>query len=366
MAKRHTAQNEQQKLGQYFTTNSDTILEGFEDLVVGKHVVDPFAGQKDLLRWAEHNGAASVKGYDLVPQSSDIIRNDSLKNPTDYTGLIVVSNPPYLSRNKTKGDKSVFDQWNQNDYYKCHLASLASCDEAIVIVPANFFCESSDRIRKLLFKTHSITKAKFWTEPAFDDATVSVTAFHMVKKAKPYQDFPCLILPENTEIRMILRQENNYLHGDTFFDYIQNARDIAAIKTDVGMPAPNTNLVVGLLDNGKWKSGISYNSGEPVYTNPKSFTTYQLTLPEYTLTEEQQQRIAVLFDARLIEFRKKYHSMFLSNYMGPNQKILSRSIIKKLLGRVMDELDIPDPKNGMIKQKQQAVFSSMFSVAASS
>ena len=344
MAKRHTAQNQQQKLGQYFTTNSDAMLEGFESLVVGKHVIDPFAGQKDLLHWAERNGAASAQGCDLVPQSSDIVCNDSLKNPPDYTGLMVVSNPPYLSRNKCKHDKSVFAQWGQNDYYKCHLASLANCDQAIVIVPANFFCESSARARERLFETHSITRAKFWTEPAFDDATVSVAVFHIVKKTKPLQDFSCLILPENTEIRMTLRRENSYLHGDTFFDYIRNARDIVAVKTDVGMPAPNTNLVVGLLDNGKWRSGISYNTGEPVYTNPKSFTTYQLTLPEYTLTEAQQQRIAGLFHRRLTEFRKKYHSMFLSNYMGPNQKILSRSIVKKLLGSVLDELGIPDPK----------------------
>ena len=36
-------------LGQFFTTNSDYILQGFSAFVKNKEVTDPFAGNRDLL-----------------------------------------------------------------------------------------------------------------------------------------------------------------------------------------------------------------------------------------------------------------------------------------------------------------------------
>ena len=57
-------QNKQQ-FGQFFTTNTDYILDGFSDFVRNKRVADPFAGRADLLSWAKKNGAKSVRGYDI-------------------------------------------------------------------------------------------------------------------------------------------------------------------------------------------------------------------------------------------------------------------------------------------------------------
>lgn len=71
MTKRHTKQSSKQALGQYFTTNSDRILEGFENLVKGKKVLDPFAGAWDLLNWADRNGASECAGYDIDPKTQE-------------------------------------------------------------------------------------------------------------------------------------------------------------------------------------------------------------------------------------------------------------------------------------------------------
>lgn len=38
-------------LGQFFTTNADYILQGFEKFVEGKTISDPFAGNRELLNW---------------------------------------------------------------------------------------------------------------------------------------------------------------------------------------------------------------------------------------------------------------------------------------------------------------------------
>jgi hypothetical protein len=334
LTKRHTKQSHKQKNGQFFTTKADHILSGFEDVVRNKVVIDPFVGGKDLLIWAEKNGAVDTIGYDLEPTSDDIIKNDSIANPPSYNGMVLVTNPPYLSKNKFRGDKTVFDTWKQSDLYKCHLASLEArdCQEAIIILPSNFLCESSPRARKMLFESYHIVSAKYWNEPVFEDAATGICVIHIKKGKKQYQDFVLSHETDNVSISIRLEERYNYLHGKDFFDHIRRASgDLEAIKTDIGMKTPNTNIVVGLLDNGKWKSGLSYNEGDVIFSRPKSFTTYQLTLPSITLTEQQQREVIRVFNNTLHHYRKKYHDMFLSNYMGPRQKILSLSFINKLL-----------------------------------
>ena len=340
MAKRHVSQSQKQALGQFYTTNSDYILAGYEELVKDKIVVDPFAGGGDLLEWSIRNGAKSVVAYDLQPNYPNTIQNDSLNNPPSYKDMMVVTNPPYLAKNKCKGDKSVYDKWEQNDYYKCHLASLAiDCEEAIEVLPSNFFCESRAGIRNKLFETHHIVSAKYWNTPVFDDATTGICVIHLKRGSRDIQQFP-MSLSSGETVDVVLKAENNFLYGEKFFLDINRAKGINIVKTDVGMPPPNTNLVVGLLDNGKWSNGVKYNTGDAIYCSPKSFTTYQITLPDHTITESDQKRIADEFQKRMTEYRHLYHDLFLANYMGPTQKILSRHYVHSLLETVMMDLDI--------------------------
>lgn len=353
MVKRHIKQTEKQKLGQYFTTNANLILEGYEHVVFQKNVIDPFAGGEDLLKWGISNGATSTVGYDICPSAKHIQKRDSLVNPPDYKGHVLVTNPPYLSSNKCRnGDKTPYKIWKENDYYKCHLASLDSmnCDEALIILPSNFFCESRDSIRKRLFNTHYIVSAKYWNQPTFDDATTGTCVIHVRRGSLPYQQFKIRLLPQDKTVEVILRKEHNYLYGEEFFKYIDVA-PVKVLKTDVGMSPPNTKIIVGLLDNGKFPVGLSINTSHDIYCQPKSFTTYQVTLPDYNLTLEQQHQIVQLFQQKLSYYRNIYHDMFLANYMGPKQKIISRRYINLLLSAVIKELKIND-----IKRKQYSDF----------
>lgn len=337
MAKRHTTQSHKQSKGQFFTTRANTILQGWEDIVKDKQVIDPFAGDYDLLKWSQYAGSASTHGYDIEPRASAIY-NDSLINPVDLTGKVIVTNPPYLSRNKSKGKYSnVFERWSQSDLYKCFLASLyqSNCTTGIVIIPSNFFCESRPAARKTFFKHYSIISAKYWSIPIFEDATTGITAFAF-KQGGGTQHFPMTFYPQNITEKVTLEQHYNYLWGQEFFDILPNAH-ANMHKTDVGMPAPNTNLVLGLLDKGKWKQGLTYNDDEPIYCQPKAFTTYQLTIPEYTLSVKRQQHIVHEFNTTLQTYRKKYHGMFLGNYMGATQKILSRTLCHKLITRYITQ-----------------------------
>ncbi len=342
MTKRHVHQTHKQKLGQFFTTNSDYILSGYEELVRDKDVVDPFSGGWDLLSWAKRSGANTLFAYDIEPVIEGTVKNDSLKNPPSYTGKFVISNPPYLAANKCKTDKSVYAQWDQDDLYKCHLAGLLAndCSEGLFILPSNFLSESNSKARSMLLQNYTIVSGKYWKEQVFDDATTGVCVLHIKKEQREVHEFPIMMYPEERLVNVVLENHYKYLHGKDFFDYVAGVQTFDLIKTDVGMPEPNTRIVVGLLQAGKFPFGISYNEGDTVYCNPKSFTTYQLTIPSLTLTEKQQRDVVGLFQEKLNYFQEKYYGMFLSNYMGADQKILSRRYVQLLFCRVLVELNI--------------------------
>lgn len=338
--KRHLLTTEKQYLGQYFTTNADNILLGWEHLVKDKEIIDPFAGGKDLINWAMHNGAQKYYAYDIEPKSSDIIQNDSLMTPPSYEGKFVISNPPYLASNKCRnGDKRPYKKWDQSDYYKCHMASLyPTCEEGILIVPSNFLSESNRKAREMFLFNYNIIDCKYWNEPVFDDATTGITAFHFKKKdvsSHSKQTFSCVLLPENKSFQMELEKKYGYLFGKEFFDHIDVSMYNINAAT-IGDDCPNTNIIIGFLDNGKYKTGFHYNDGECLYVKPTVITTYQVNVEGVCLSVNEQKEVIRVANDILNRYRAKYHSMFLSNYLGANQKILSQSYAKKILSKSID------------------------------
>jgi hypothetical protein len=69
-----------------------------------------------------------------------ITKRDTLKNPPNYKDKYVITNPPYLARNKSK-DKQIFDKYDVNDLFKCFIKELITnvCLGGIIIIPLNFW-----------------------------------------------------------------------------------------------------------------------------------------------------------------------------------------------------------------------------------
>ena len=338
MAKHTLQQTHQDLLGQYNTENADLILENYKDVVKGKKVQDPFAGQWHLLDWAEREGALSSRGYDIELLDNRTQYNDYFQSPVEVEeGEVVVTNPPYLSRNRNKkGDRTPYDRYNQNDYYKCYLASIVEtkAEEVIVIIPGNFLCESRTKAREALFKDYYIQSGEYWTESIFDGVEISICTLHLKRGNKPYQEFPMLQRPSGISFEMKLLPENGYRHGEDFFREISEVELVDIKKVEIGDNTPNTNIVVSLLDKGKHGLGLYYNTGEPIYCSPSSFTTYQISLP-FTLTEEEQKEVVETYNRILNTNREKYHSMFLGFYIDAKQRIMNRTFVNKLLSKVL-------------------------------
>ena len=341
--KRHTNQNSKQKHGQFFTTNASQLLEGFEDDVKGKCVIDPFAGNKDLIDWAMSHGAVNCKGFDIFPVHKDIIKNDSLMEPPDYTDLFLISNPPYLSKNKNK-NKEVYDKWKESDYYKCHMASFfPTLKEGILILPSNFLSESHHSTRTKFFRNYGIRKAKYFYYQVFPNATTGTTVFSFHLDQCSIKNFPMEVHYKDRieKIDVELSDKYDYLYGEEFFDFIFSDNEpLKVTKYDeTSTSLPNTNIIISLLSFGKLPLGAHYNHGEPFKASAKTFTTYQVSI-NCILSEKQQLELVELYNEKLQYFIKKYHGLFLSNFMGAEQKIKSRKYSNLLLSKIIKTMSI--------------------------
>lgn len=159
-------------LGQFYTTNFSIILNGLT-IPSGTHrIIEPFCGNGDLLGFIPdtfYSQGGIVECYDIDPppspsgqHSDQVVRMDTLSTPPNYPGSFVLSNPPYLARNKAK-DKTLFDLYDQNDLYKCFIKILLSNtpDGGILIVPLNFLCSirlSDVALRKNFFHCTRLTE----------------------------------------------------------------------------------------------------------------------------------------------------------------------------------------------------------------
>jgi len=342
--KRHVSQTKKQKTGSFFTKNAVDLLSGFEHLIIGKNIIDPFSGGGDLIKWAINNNALSSEEYDIKPKTPNTIKNNSLITPPDYIGKFLLTNPPYLSRNKSKKNyEKVFNKWKMDDLYKCHLATLyPTCDEGIIILPSNFLSESRSSAREMFFQNYTIEKAKYYMYQVFPEASTGVVVFNFYKNNDTIKKFAIEIHKSETDIiytTVTLSPQYKYLYGDEFFSYITDKTPLKITKYDTSSKnKPNTKIVIGLLTNGKYYLGAHINDKEPLLVPEKTFTTYQVSIEGVKLSNQQQEQIVIMYNKKLQEYMEQYHGLFLANYMGANQKIKSRLYSNLLLSRVTKEV----------------------------
>ena len=138
-------QRTKQILGQFYTTHHEYILQNMKIPVSIINIIEPFTGNGDLISFIEkeqnnNNVNYNIECYDIEPTKSFIIKQDTIKNPPNYNNKFLITNPPYLARNKC-ANKSLFDKYDVNDLYKCVIKEILTniCLGGIFIIPLNFW-----------------------------------------------------------------------------------------------------------------------------------------------------------------------------------------------------------------------------------
>jgi hypothetical protein len=312
--------------GQFYTVNHSYILEGFTG-PTGMRIVEPFAGKGDLIDWIIKQGNTnSIELYDIDPKRQDVVQRDTLMNPPNYTDAWIITNPPYLARNKCD-NKAFFDKYNTNDLYKCFLTSLTqqeSCAGGIFIIPAGFFLSPRDvdvRCRHDFLSKYKLLQVKYFEETVFPDTTTTVVAFSFEKSETllDEQMVEWISLPTKQTRMFRMSKEDDWIIGGDIYKLevphgIKIRRHVEGHSLKEGEQC--TFMTLSALDSGTQNGRIclEYKEGYVYPAKDCSRTYATLCIHGKTLTSNEQQQICREFNTLLEKKRNETWSLFLPQY----------------------------------------------------
>ena len=238
----------------------------------------------------------NIELYDIEPKYNDTIKKDTLLEPPIYDNKFVLTNPPYLARNKNE-DKTLYDKYNTNDLYKCFIINLIDsfCFGGIIIIPLNFISsirKSDIELRKKFINKFNIITLNIFEEQVFDDTSYTVCSLQFeLKKQNTLTNI--YIYPNETIFNIQFNETNDYTIGGEIYN-LPYTKDIKIERTtSKNLNNPNiTNILVKCIDdNINSKIGLSFTLDKDKYIDntPKlSARSYALLIIEPKLDIEEQ------------------------------------------------------------------------------
>lgn len=310
--------------GQFFTTNYKYILQNLNIPNNIKNIIEPFTGNGDLLNFISRD--INIVCYDIEPKKDFIIEKNTILNPPNYNDKFVLTNPPYLARNKCK-DKTIFDKYKYNDLYKCFIHQLieSECLGGILIIPLNFWCsirKNDVSLRKNFVKKFNIIHMNIFEEKVFDDTSYTICSFQFELRSNDNM-INCTIYPINNKMIIELNFENNYTIGGEIYKLSQNKNiKIERLTKNNNNSEFKTNILLKCIDNNIHnKICLKYVSDDKIFiddTPNLSARSYATLIIEPKLNKKQQKKLIKKFNDYLEDQRVKYHSLFLTNYRESN------------------------------------------------
>ena len=305
------------QLGQFFTTNYEYIFQNME--IFEGDIIEPFAGNCDLVKFINKD----VELYDIDPVNELVNQRDTLLNPPDYENKYVITNPPYLARNKSSC-KKIYDKYGYNDLYKCFLKSIIDSNilGGIIIIPLNFLSsirKADITLRKEFLSRFSISLINIFEEQVFVDTKYSVCSIRFISGKS--DNFLVQVYPKNLEMILKLDKSNNYSIGGEIYN-LSIDKEIKIQRATKNNLNGLTNLLLKCIDdNEDNKISLKYVDDDKLYidkTKNLSARSYATLLINLEMTKEDQIKLADDFNNYLNTQRKKYNSLFLTNYRESN------------------------------------------------
>jgi hypothetical protein len=346
-----------QNLGQFYTTNYEYILRGMKIPSNIKNIVEPFAGNGDLICYIKkqrkiNNVKYHIESYDIEPKKKYIIKQDTIKNPPEYNNKYLITNPPYLARNKSQ-DKKLFDKYKVNDLYKCVIKNILTniCLGGILIIPLNFWCSiriADIELRKAFLQIYDIILLNIFEEQVFDDTTYTICSMQFIKKTiiRKNHKLYIIVYPSKIIIKTKLNDKNNFMIGGKIYNLkLKNIYKITRL-TKKNKDKANTNILVKCIDdNINSQIGLSWINNKDIYidnTPNQTARTYASLIIEPKINKDKQKKLITKFNAFLLKYRKKYNSLFLTNYRESKdiaRKRISFELVYNIIQYILDNFD---------------------------
>jgi hypothetical protein len=352
----------QKSLGQFYTTNYRYILDGF-DIPTNEKIIEPFVGSGELVKYIiESNCDCSIDVYDISinnfidlfinneqikkPKKIHYEERDTLMNPPNYENSFIITNPPYLARNKSR-EKYIYDKYKLNDLYKCFIDNLVEnqCSGGVIIVPLNFWCsnrKTDAHLRSKFLNIYSVLRLNIFEEKVFDDTTYTVCSFQFVRGVNGGA-IPTHIYPSKKYIEINLNESNRFtICGDIYKTDLKSKYDISRL-TRYTKDKHSNILLKCIDDNSKKKLGLSiidnvddYRDDTP-YLSQRSFAVLVIN----PFVDINFQYILVdRFNTYVNKLRDEYNSLFLTNYRESKdiaRKRISFELAYYICQRIIEE-----------------------------
>ena len=354
------------QLGQFFTTNYDYILQNFQ-IENEYNIIEPFAGNCDLLNFIfetdnvideiKNTKTYKIELYDIDPKHDICIKKDTLKDVPDYNNKFIITNPPYLARNKNK-DKSLYNKYDCDDLYKCFIKSIIPehnnsnnyCNGGIIIVPVNFISSIRKKdmeLRRDFTKIYNILRINIFEEQVFDDTSYAVCSIlfkkHNLCDVQKY--IKCDIYPSKQTINIKFNKSNNYSCGGEIYNLPK--KSVYTIERATSKTNNNniTNLLLKCIDDSITnKIKMLYVTDEKIVidnTKNLSARSYMSLVIKPKISEEIQKKLCNGFNDYLNTKRDEYNSLFLTNFRESNtiaRKRISFDLIYRICHNILSEL----------------------------
>lgn len=357
--------NDKKKYGKFYTTNYKLILSDLSIPDNEKIIIEPFVGEGNLLEFINHDQSLKIETYDICQPVNDFTsenitftKQDTLKDPPDYTNKFVITNPPYLARNKST-NKEIYNKYKTNDLFKCFLISLINDppNGGIIIIPLNFFCSMRKQdidLRNDFFLKFKILTLNIFKTQVFKDTSYQICSFSFCFRLNDQEkDKGDQKNYNNTIIdKIIFRNKEN---DKTITDISISKKDKWLIGGDIYTLDQDPDLLVyrylvrhkhkNKKNNISKKQQCFYietidtkDNKIKLITNKNIFygkdtsrTTASITTDIINLLVKDQNEICDIFNKILNEYREKYDSLFLTNYRDNNRKRISFTLVYTLI-----------------------------------
>ena len=325
------------RFGQYFTTNKEYIINNLIDIVPENAVVvDTFCGDGDLLSMFKNN---ITIGLDINPQNDSVKFNNSLVD-FNYVDKWVVTNPPYLSKNKNK-TKHLYEKYKTDDYYKIFLLTLVESPPkgGIAILPTNFLCSENKKVLIKFLESFYIHKVNIFEEQVFYDTPQSVCSFSFLKKdiksSKECQNINITFFPTQKVLSTTIRPEEDYIIGHEFYESISHDNELKIQRLENNGVVPNSKLFLRAVDT---STPIQLSVDDSYFYGKCSDRAFATLVFPNAISYEDQHFICNEFNKHLEHYREKYNSMFLTTYKDARNNKTRKRITFRVAFRLVSKI----------------------------
>lgn len=334
---------------QHFSIHKNIVSNLWKDLPDNINIVESFYGAGDLLKDIPKNKAKTIEIYDIDTSNSNnknIQQRNTLACPPDYKNKYVITNPPYLAKNKTE-NKEIYEKYKTDDLYKIAILSFLKSSGGILVVPLNFLTDKrTHKIREQFFNRFYIKTINIFEYSIFENTNIQTVSFSYLLKNNKEIETEINIYKSNNEKKTIYthineqglfyEQYNKYFYNN--FDLELNRITIEYQKKDNEIAIP---IVFNLIDKNKnifenKKGNIKAIYSKNIYIGENTSRTKCSFYADKEIVENTDwKQVVEKWNNNINRFRTETHNISLTNFRDVGRKRLTITECKHLLSKII-------------------------------